>query len=144
MLSGGDSGRIWNRPEENPKKPKKPSGLSGNPKKPKKPHYDNEYDNDILKENNKKKSYGKYQWVKLTDTQYDKLIKDYGEKEINTQIDLLDEYVQSNNNKNKYTDFNLVLRRSIRENWFNKSKVNNNDGEIKLVRSGENSFHIGG
>ena len=34
----------------------------------------------------------------------------------------LDEYVESNNNKNKYTNFNLVLRKSIRENWFTKNK----------------------
>ena len=38
------------------------------------------------------------------------------------QINLLDEYVESNNNKNKYTNFNLVLRKSIIENWFDRIK----------------------
>jgi hypothetical protein len=37
-------------------------------------------------------------------------------------IKLTDEYIESNNNKNKYTNFNLVIRRAIRENWFNISK----------------------
>ena len=72
------------------------------------------------KENIKRKSYGTYKRIKLTDKEYDKLIKDYGEDLIKKQIELLDEYVESNNNKNKYTNFNLVLRKSIRENWFNK------------------------
>lgn len=72
------------------------------------------------KENIKRKSYGTYKRIKLTDKEYDKLIKDYGEDIIEKQIELLDEYVESNNNKNKYTNFNLVLRKSIRENWFSR------------------------
>lgn len=68
-----------------------------------------------------KKSYGEYGRIKLTDKQYEKLCEDYGKLFIDNQIKLLDEYVESNNNKNKYSNFNLVLRKSINENWF-KSK----------------------
>ena len=72
-----------------------------------------------------KESYGKYNRVKLKPEEYTKLVEDFGEDFIKTQIDLLDEYVESNNNKNKYTNFNLVLRRSIRENWFKNKKIEN-------------------
>ena len=71
--------------------------------------------------NNKKNKYniyGEYKRIKLTDDEYNRLVKDYGEEFIKKQIKLLDEYVESNNNKNKYTNFNLVLRKSIRDNWF--------------------------
>ena len=67
-----------------------------------------------------KESYGVYKRIKLTIDEYLRLVNDYGEDFIKQQIDLLDEYVESNNNKNKYTNFNLVLRKSIRENWFKK------------------------
>lgn len=81
---------------------------------------------EYIKENNKKKVYKKYgdfKWIKLTDEEYSRLINDYGEEFIKNQIKLLDEYVESNHNKNKYTNFNLVLRKSIREKWFNKSST---------------------
>lgn len=71
--------------------------------------------------NNKKNKYniyGEFKRIKLTDDEYNRLVKDYGEEFIKKQIKLLDEYVESNNNKNKYTNFNLVLRKSIRDNWF--------------------------
>lgn len=67
-------------------------------------------------------TYGIYNRIRLTNIQYNKLIEDYNKELIDKQIILLDEYIQSNNNKQKYTDFNLVLRKSIRENWF-KDKV---------------------
>ena len=75
---------------------------------------------EIYKE--KKKSYGEFNRIKLTDTEYNKLIKEYGEEFIKIQIDQLDKYVESNNNKNKYTNFYLVLRKSIRDNWFKNKK----------------------
>jgi predicted phage replisome organizer len=68
-----------------------------------------------------KKSYGEYKRVKLTDKEYEKLCEDFDKSFIDNQIMLLDEYVEGNNNKNKYTNFNLVLRKSIRENWFQKN-----------------------
>ena len=86
------------------------------------PEIELEIEKEIEKENIKRKSYGNYKRIKLTDKEYQKLIEDFGEDFINSQIELLDEYVESNNNKNGYKNFNLVLRKSIRENWFNKNK----------------------
>lgn len=81
-------------------------------------------DNKDIYKKEPKKAYGSYGRIKLSDTEYNKLINDYGQELIDNQINLLDEYVESNNNKNKYTNFNLVLRKSIRENWFNKGVTN--------------------
>lgn len=85
----------------------------------------NKYINTINNKNTKKKilkeKYGTYGRVKLTTDEYFKLINEFGEAFIKKQIDLLDEYVESNNNKNKYSNFNLVLRKSIREAWFKKN-----------------------
>lgn len=85
------------------------------------------------KNNNKniysKKPYGEYGRVKLTDSEYNRLIDEYGKDMIDSQITLLDEYVESNNNKNRYTNFNLVLRKSIRENWFRRGEANGKAGD---------------
>lgn len=81
-------------------------------------------DIDIYKDNNKKninKKYGIYKRILLTDDEYSKLCLDFAKDIIDNQITLLDEYIQSNNNKNKYTDFNLVLRKSLKDNWFTKA-----------------------
>ena len=89
------------------------------------PEIEIEIEIDIEKEkkNIKKKKYGMYKRVLLTEKEYNKLVADYGKELIDNQIELLDEYVESNNNKNKYTNFNLVLRKSLRENWFYSQKT---------------------
>ena len=61
--------------------------------------------------------YGEYGWVKLTDRQYEKLLKDLGELELLRCIKYVDESAQGNSNKNKWTDWNLVVRRCSRERW---------------------------
>lgn len=66
--------------------------------------------------------HGTYKRVKLTEKEYTRLIDEFGKDFIDKQIELLDEYIESNNNKNKYTNFNLVLRKSIRNNWFKNNK----------------------
>lgn len=71
----------------------------------------------------KKTLFGTYKRVKLTEIEYQKLIEEFGQDVIDKQIELLDEYIESNNNKNKYTNFNLVLRKSIREKWFEKKET---------------------
>ena len=101
--------------------------------------------------NNKKNKYniyGEYKRIKLTDEEYNRLVQEFGKSFIDNQITLLDEYVESNNNKNKYTNFNLVLRKSIRENWFvdknkmipswfdkdlKRKETNIKDGEQRLI-----------
>ena len=76
------------------------------------------------KKNNNKYIYmGTYKRIKLTQEQYDKLIKEFGEDYIKQIIERLDEYVESNNNKNKYSNYNLVIRKAIRENWFKIEKL---------------------
>ena len=83
---------------------------------------------DIKESNLKEKEkhrYGEYGRILLTDNQYENLIKEYGKEKVDIQIQKLDEYIQSNDNKNKYKDFNLVLRKSIRENWFNNNNIRN-------------------
>lgn len=71
------------------------------------------------KENNKKYiCHGTYKRVKLTEDEYNRLIEEYDQEFIDAFIQKLDEYVESNNNKNKYSNFNLVLRKAIREHWF--------------------------
>ncbi|MBQ6447129.1 MAG: phage replisome organizer N-terminal domain-containing protein [Bacillus sp. (in: Bacteria)] len=62
--------------------------------------------------------FGQYGRILLTTEQHNALCQEYGLDYITAVINKLDEYVQSNNNKNKYKDFNLVLRKAIRENWF--------------------------
>lgn len=78
------------------------------------------------------KQYGNYGWVKLKASQYAKIKADYPNIDLDKQIELLDEYVQSNGNKNKYKDWNLVLRRSIRDKWFIQSKNDNGKKTTKL------------
>jgi len=76
---------------------------------------------EIISKDKKEKlfSYGEYKRIKLKEGQYEKLVEDYGKDYIDDLITKLDEYVESNNNKNKYTNFNLVIRKAIREHWFN-------------------------
>lgn len=80
--------------------------------------------NIINKNKNKYNIYGEFRRVKLTDEEYKRLVDEFGETFIKNQIDELDRYVESNNNKNGYTNFNLVLRKSIREGWFRKRENN--------------------
>lgn len=94
--------------------------------------------NNINTNNNKntkkeiyKEKYGTYGRVKLTIDEYMRLVNEYGEDFIKQQIEYLDEYIESNNNKNKYTNFNLVLRKSIRENWF---KNKNDKSFIEMMK----------
>lgn len=84
---------------------------------------DIEKDIEIKKDIDKKEKYGQYGRVKLTLKEYERLCEEFNKDYIDKQINLLDEYIESNNNKNRYTNFNLVLRRSIKNNWFKDSKT---------------------
>ena len=61
--------------------------------------------------------YGQYGWVKLTDEQYKKLLSDLGETELKRCIAYVDEAAQSTGNKNRWKDWNLVIRRCHRDRW---------------------------
>lgn len=60
---------------------------------------------------------GEFGWVKLTDAQYDKLVKDLGKAEAERCIAYIDESAQQTGNKNKWKDWNLTVRKCHREGW---------------------------
>lgn len=74
-----------------------------------------------------KKSFGEFGWVKLTDEEYHRLSNDLGEAEVKRCIAYVDESAQSTGNKNKWRDWNLVIRKCSREGWgmnrYGKPKV---------------------
>lgn len=64
-----------------------------------------------------KKSFGEFGWVKLTDDEFNRLINDLGEAEVNRCIAYIDESAQATGNKNKWRDWNLVIRKCSRDKW---------------------------
>lgn len=65
----------------------------------------------------KPKQFGQYGWVKLTEEEHSRLIADLGEEEVTRCITYVDESAQGNSNKNKWRDWNLVIRRCSRDGW---------------------------
>lgn len=63
----------------------------------------------------KRHRYGEYKRVYLSDSEYERLVEEYGQAFIDVCIKGLDEYIQQYGKK--YKDFNLTLRRAIRDNW---------------------------
>ena len=61
---------------------------------------------------------GTYQRIKLRVKDYEKLKSEFNNDDLNEMIERLDGYVESNNNKNKYKNYNAVIRNAIREQWF--------------------------
>lgn len=59
-----------------------------------------------------RKKYGEYKHVLLTDEQYERLIKDFGETTVKQYIQAVDEYVQQKGET--YQDYNLTIRKFIR------------------------------
>lgn len=66
-----------------------------------------------------KHKHGEYGWVLLTDAEYGRLEKDWGIDKLSYYITYVDEFAQKTKNKNKYKDWNLVLRNAVRDNWGN-------------------------
>lgn len=95
---------------------------------------DIEKDIEIEKEKKKEKkiAYGEYSHVKLTQTEYDRLVKDYGEQETKNAIKYFDEYIEDKGYKSK--SHNMAMRRwvfdavkehrSKPQNSFNNFKQN--------------------
>ena len=61
-----------------------------------------------------RKKYGEYKHVLLTDEQYERLVKDFGETTVKQYIQEVDEYVQMHDSP--YQDYNLTIRKYIRRN----------------------------
>lgn len=92
--------------------------------------YNNQEENQVKEERHK---HGEYGWIKLTDEQYNRLKSEFAN--IDKVIDRIDEYVQSNGNKNKYKDWNLVIRKAIREKWSCLKDITDNQySEEDLAR----------
>jgi len=64
-----------------------------------------------------RRKYGTYGWVKLTDDEHARLEHDLGAVELARCIAYVDESAQGNGNKNRWKDWNLVIRRCSREGW---------------------------
>lgn len=60
---------------------------------------------------------GSQGYVKLTDAEYWKLLADLGEDEVQRVIAYVDESAAATDNKNKWKNWNLVLRKASREGW---------------------------
>lgn len=77
-------------------------------------------------------SRGEYGWVKMTDAQYEKLIKDFGMEEVKRSIAYVDESAQQTGNKNKWKDWYLTVRKCCREKWgANRQQVADNTAPPK-------------
>lgn len=64
-----------------------------------------------------RRKYGTYGWVRLTDDERARLEHDLGAVELARCIAYIDESAQGNGNKNRWKDWNLVIRRCSREGW---------------------------
>ncbi len=64
-----------------------------------------------------RKRHGAFGWVMLSDQEYDRLLAELGEAELNRCITYVDESAQTSGNKNRWKDWNLVVRRCHRDGW---------------------------
>ena len=65
----------------------------------------------------KKKPRGKHGYVRLDDEAYGRLKARYDEAELGRVIEYLDESAKSTNNKNGWSDWELVIERAIKGSW---------------------------
>ena len=77
-----------------------------------------------------KKKYGEYGWIRLSDDQYTGLLRDLGKEELARCIQYVDEAAQQTGNKNRWRDWNLVLRKCHKGQW-GKSEDNWKNGAVK-------------
>lgn len=76
---------------------------------------------------------GEYGWVLLSDTEYQRLIAEYGEIEVARAIRYVDESAQGTGNRNGWKDWNLTVRKCIRDGWGkNNQKNGGNNGKIDV------------
>ena len=55
--------------------------------------------------------------MRLTEDEYDRLLADYGQEKTDRAIAYIDESAQQTGNKNRWKDWNLTVRKCIREGW---------------------------
>lgn len=83
---------------------------------------------------------GLHGWVLLTDAEYDRLVKDYGKAEAERCIAYVDESAQITKNKNKWSDWNLVVRKCHREGWGLKAGGKQQAAPPQNQSKGKKSF----
>ncbi|MDE5753903.1 MAG: hypothetical protein K2H89_05110 [Oscillospiraceae bacterium] len=71
--------------------------------------------------------YGEYQHVKLTDSEYQKLVADFGENLIRNYIQRVDEYCQQYGKS--YKDYNLTIRKWLKKDNY-RGGMNGNGSNI--------------
>lgn len=82
-------------------------------------------------------SFGEYGWVKLSDEEHTRLVNEYGESEVQRAIAYVDESAQSNGNKNKWKDWNLVIRKCIRNGWGKSQQQMPKNSRVVTLDNGE-------
>lgn len=75
-------------------------------------------------------SRGQHGYVKLNDEEYSRLVQDLGQLELDRVISYVDESAAATGNKNKWKDWNLVLRKASREKWGARGQKNQSQGAI--------------
>lgn len=60
---------------------------------------------------------GQYGWVRLSDEEMERLTRDLGKEELARCITYVDESAQTTGNKNKWKDWNLVIRKCSKGRW---------------------------
>lgn len=75
-----------------------------------------------------RESFGEYGWVKLTEEEHNRLVSEYGLSEVQRAIAYIDESAQSTGNKNKWKDWNLVVRKCIRDGWGKRQQQQQSTG----------------
>lgn len=76
-----------------------------------------EEEKDKEKKESKKKEFGEFGWVRLTEDQVQKLLTDLGEEELRRCIRYVDESAQKTGNRAGWKDWNLVIRNCHRDGW---------------------------
>ena len=84
-----------------------------------------------------RKSFGKFGWVKLTDEEYNRLLNDLGQAEVERCIAYVDESAQTTRNKNKWRDWNLVIRKCSRDGWGNRADTRKNETKRRQMDADE-------
>lgn len=64
-----------------------------------------------------RKKYGEHGWVRLSGAEYDRLLRDLGQAELDRCIQYVDESAQGNGNKNGWKDWNIIVRKCHRQGW---------------------------
>ena len=62
-------------------------------------------------------AFGEFGWVKLTQSQYQKLTQQMGVEELHRCIAHIDQLAQSTGNRNRWKDWYLMVRRCYEKGW---------------------------